>query len=262
MPEKNTEHGIEATDPETAIRASARRLGFPEVIDPDEPVLLPLDRWRIGVARLTTAQRFRETVESRRAQGFMVEEHLFSDNDITPHQNKILEAYRTLCRPRDAQVKSLWTVLGEALSNGVRCRQDDGRPFSPEQYREARVIYGVEPQSDDWSDFLVYVSDKGKGFNPYTVLNPRNIENMELPNGRGLLMMGNSMSISQDSVGGQIIYLPQQDSSDGDLRCTELILAIRSAGKPLELITRFRDWYDFYLAPERLEKLTGEADVA
>lgn len=238
MPEHDAAEGT--MDTQTDDPSPAERPGLPDVIDAEEPILLPLHRYRIDVARFRTAQQLREIIESRLAQGCLVEEHMFTEHDITPLKQKLVVVYQLLCSPKEKQLFNFKLALGELLSNATRDRQENGRPYSPERFREARIVFGIEPQDERWSDFVLYFRDTGTGFNPYTVLNPNNPENIELPNGKGLLMIGHYLSIADDAVKGEVTYLPMAESNDEDMRCSEVVLRIPARGTPSELVKKFR----------------------
>ena len=96
---------------------------------------------------------------------------------------------------------------------------------------------------------MIYIRDVGNGFNPYRVLNPRNLENVELANGKGLMLIGNYMSTREHhAINGNTIYLPLHDSSDDNLLTRELVLQIPARGSPDELVKAFRSFYDNYAA--------------
>ena len=59
----------------------------------------------------------------------------------------------------------------------------------------------------DRREFSVRIEDRGKGFNPQTVPDPTAPENMEKPDGRGLLLMRTRMDNVKFSKKGNVVNM-------------------------------------------------------
>jgi serine/threonine-protein kinase RsbW len=84
---------------------------------------------------------------------------------------------------RDRDIFGMRLALEEAIVNGLK----HGHKYDPS--KRVLVRYRVDPEK-----VLVEVKDQGPGFDPSQVPDPTTPENLERPNGRGLLLMRSYMT--------------------------------------------------------------------
>jgi serine/threonine-protein kinase RsbW len=95
----------------------------------------------------------------------------------------------------EASVFAVRLALEEALANAFR----HGHRGLPED-TAAVVEFRVEPSSLE-----MHVQDRGPGFNPAAVPDPTLDENLELPSGRGLMLMRAYMSsVAFNAAGNRV----------------------------------------------------------
>ena len=93
-------------------------------------------------------------------------------------------------------VFALRLSLEEALTNAIRHGNvGDGR-------KKVRIRYQVNQDRID-----VYVADEGSGFDPDQVPDPTQAENLELPTGRGIMLMRAYMNEVEYSQMGNTVHL-------------------------------------------------------
>lgn len=97
--------------------------------------------------------------------------------DIDGAQRALLDAVQKL-RYDPASVFAIRLALEEALANAFK----HGNKGDPEKHvhMECRVEYDV---------VVIEIEDQGEGFDPQTVPDPTEQENVEIPSGRGLTLM-------------------------------------------------------------------------
>ncbi len=137
------------------------------------------------------------------------------------------------------------TASGEAITNGIRDRRPDGKPYLPERYRKATVQYGVLArnlvEADPRPRFILRVHDEGKGFDPRVVPNFLLPKNMEEQNGRGMYMMMYFICLrKQHHLDGKITFFPMDRHTDGrKFRTRDVTIEIPLEGDPAQLMDAF-----------------------
>jgi len=122
-------------------------------------------------------------------------------SDVTEARSLLdrLEAeLRTHAVP-DRDVFSIVMALEEALINAMK----HGNQLDPG--KRVHVMYWLNEAL-----FTVHVRDEGPGFDPYDVPDPTDVENLERPCGRGLLMMRHYMSEVQYNETGNIVFMQRR----------------------------------------------------
>jgi serine/threonine-protein kinase RsbW len=95
----------------------------------------------------------------------------------------------------DASRFALRLAMEEAIVNAFRHGHKNLPPETPVQFR-----YSASPK-----DVMIEIEDKGPGFDPGTVRDPTLEENLELPTGRGLLLIRAYMSsVEYNSKGNRV----------------------------------------------------------
>jgi serine/threonine-protein kinase RsbW len=95
-------------------------------------------------------------------------------------------------------------AVEEALMNAIK----HGNQRDPE--KSVHVIYKLS------TDRLhISVEDEGQGFNPEEVPDPTLEENLELPSGRGLMLMRTFMSVVDFNERGNRVTMEKQRSTPG-----------------------------------------------
>lgn len=114
-------------------------------------------------------------------------------------------ALRDLCDAAGCDGDDLYwvvTALHEAIANAVR----HGNKAQPE--RKVQVDYSV-----DSCNVTIRVEDEGEGFDPATVPDPTDPENLLRPSGRGIFYMQQFMSrveFGRSSNGGTSVLMVKQ----------------------------------------------------
>lgn len=103
-------------------------------------------------------------------------------------------------------------AVEEALMNAIK----HGNQRDPE--KSVYVFYGVTPEN-----LRIVVEDEGDGFNPDDVPDPTLEENLELPSGRGLMLMKTFMTVVEYNDKGNRVEMekgindmPNFDDDDDD----------------------------------------------
>ncbi|MBQ2851654.1 MAG: ATP-binding protein [Thermoguttaceae bacterium] len=103
--------------------------------------------------------------------------------------------------------KDLFAVqlaLEEAIANAV----EHGNRRDPAKKVDVSAEISVER-------VLLSVRDEGEGFDETATPNPTLAENLEIPTGRGLLLIGNFMTNVWRGSGGAEIFMEKTPTSDG-----------------------------------------------
>ncbi len=87
-------------------------------------------------------------------------------------------------------------ALEEALVNAIK----HGNKYSPE--KQVRVCCGITPEY-----FSIKIEDEGAGFDPSKLPDPRTDEWIDVPNGRGVLLMRKFMDKVEYSKRGNEVLL-------------------------------------------------------
>lgn len=83
----------------------------------------------------------------------------------------------------DCEVFGIHLAMEEAIVNAIK----HGNQDDPSKFVEVSIQIGKE-------NFRIQITDEGSGFNPSEVPDPTEDENLELPSGRGLMLMRSFMS--------------------------------------------------------------------
>ncbi len=119
--------------------------------------------------------------ERRSDEGSEVNEQRFiigpGRDDIARVQQQILEVLEGLGYDRAARF-AVRTALDEAVSNATRHGNND------DPTRTVTIQYAADPAS-----VVIDVQDEGLGFEPRSVPDPTLPENVDIPSGRGIMLM-------------------------------------------------------------------------
>ena len=86
--------------------------------------------------------------------------------------------------------------LEEALVNAIR------HGSKGDTSKKVKLRYQVTPRQVD-----VYITDQGDGFNPCGIPDPTSRENLERPNGRGILLMRAYMNLVEYNKKGNTVHI-------------------------------------------------------
>lgn len=108
-------------------------------------------------------------------------------------EDRIIEK-ATRCGFSEEHTFAMRLGLEEALSNAIR-HGNGGDPL-----KKIRIRYDVTPEKID-----VTIADEGSGFNPGCVPDPTVRENLEIPSGRGIMLMRAYMNcVEFNDLGNQV----------------------------------------------------------
>ena len=96
----------------------------------------------------------------------------------------------------DEHTFGIHLAVEEALMNAIK----HGNQRDPE--KSVHVFYGVSPES-----LKIIVEDEGDGFDPDEVPDPTLEENLELPSGRGLMLMKTFMTMVEYNEKGNRVEM-------------------------------------------------------
>lgn len=105
------------------------------------------------------------------------------------------------CGWAERDVFGIHLSVEEALVNAIR----HGNQLSPDKV--VRFECAVSPQL-----LWIRISDQGEGFDPNDVPDPTDPEQLEIPSGRGIMLMRNFMSKVEYSNGGTTVTMEKQAS--------------------------------------------------
>ena len=110
-------------------------------------------------------------------------------------EDKIITSAEAL-RYSEEDIFALRLSLEEALTNAIRHgNQKDER-------KKINIrFYATKDQVD------IYVADEGSGFDPFAVRDPTSSENLECPNGRGIMLMRAYMNLVEYNEVGNVVHL-------------------------------------------------------
>lgn len=99
---------------------------------------------------------------------------------------------------------SVHLAVEEALVNAIKHgNQDDSRRFVDVDVRVSTTLVRIE------------IEDEGSGFDPCEVPDPTEDDNLELPSGRGLMLMRSFMNIVEFNERGNRVRM-EKSRSNGD----------------------------------------------
>lgn len=87
-------------------------------------------------------------------------------------------------------------AVEEALVNAIK----HGNQDNPEKFVDVILRLSSE-------NFFVQVTDQGQGFNPSDVPDPTDEDNIDLPSGRGLMLMRSFMSLVEYNSAGNSVTM-------------------------------------------------------
>ncbi len=124
---------------------------------------------------------------------------------IDAAEDRVLKELETRGYPEAARF-AIRLALEEAVSNAFR----HGHKNLPDD-----VPVTMEVRADD-DGIEIVVEDAGPGFDPSSVPDPRLDENLELPSGRGMLLMRSYMAdVSYEGRGNRVRLRYRQEPDDG-----------------------------------------------
>lgn len=106
------------------------------------------------------------------------------------------------CEVPDRDTFSIVMAIEEALINAIK----HGNQLDPA--KKVHVNFRIEGFS-----CTVEIRDEGPGFDPEDVPDPTDVENLERPCGRGLLMMRHYMHVVEYKSGGSVVYMQREFGS-------------------------------------------------
>ncbi len=112
---------------------------------------------------------------------------------------RYLEELESVLRAHGLEERDTFSIVmavEEALINAIK----HGNQLDPSKF--VRVSIRLEATT-----FEVEISDDGPGFDPGDVPDPTEVENLERPCGRGLLMMRHYMSVVRYSKTGNSVFM-------------------------------------------------------
>jgi len=139
---------------------------------------------------MSSAEKFEITIPSKTAEGLAVQERIVN----------LLEAMDYSAR----DVFGMRLALEEALVNAMK----HGNGMDPE--KKVRVSCSVDSQQAH-----IEIEDEGEGFRPEDVPDPTDIENLEKPCGRGIMLMKAFLNVVKYSETGNLVVL-EKIRSTGD----------------------------------------------
>ena len=71
--------------------------------------------------------------------------------------------------------------------------------------KQVRVVCKISPER-----VFIEIADEGSGFNPDAVADPTDLENLEVPSGRGIMLMRSFMSRVQYNDRGNCVVMEKQ----------------------------------------------------
>ena len=101
----------------------------------------------------------------------------------------------------EQEVFAVHLAVEEALVNAIK----HGNRYDPE--KSVRVVSHVSPQR-----VRIEIEDEGQGFDPDAVPDPTHDENLELPSGRGLMLMRSFMNrVEFNALGNRVVMEKARD---------------------------------------------------
>ena len=92
--------------------------------------------------------------------------------------------------------------MDEALANAIR------HGNKKDETKKINLRYAIDPERVD-----IYITDEGDGFDPEKVPDPTTQENLEIPNGRGIMLMRAYMNKVEYNKKGNVLRIVKFNSS-------------------------------------------------
>jgi serine/threonine-protein kinase RsbW len=140
---------------------------------------------------MTAAERFQVRIPSDTSAG-------------QPLQERVVKLLEDLHYP-DRDVFGVRLALEEALVNAIK----HGNRENPRKHVRVRCEV-------DEHHVLIEIEDEGRGFLPENVPDPTTAENLERPNGRGIMLMRNFMNRIEYNATGNRVLLEKFRGPDDD----------------------------------------------
>lgn len=99
---------------------------------------------------------------------------------------------------------SVHLALEEAIVNAIK----HGNQFDPE--KSVRIECSV-----DQSQLFIEIADEGPGFDPESVPDPTEDDRLEIPSGRGLMLMRNFMTRVEFNEQGNLVRMEKTRPAEG-----------------------------------------------
>jgi len=133
---------------------------------------------------------------SDRAHGPLTELVIPSDTAEARRVQEDIERLLAGCHFGERELFGIKLALEEALVNAIK----HGNQM--DSSKKVQISYQVHPDK-----FEIRITDEGSGFDPYDVPDPTDIENMDRPCGRGLMLMKHYMTDVQYNSRGNSVHM-------------------------------------------------------
>jgi len=115
-------------------------------------------------------------------------------------EDRVIEATRA-CKYTEEDIFAMRLSMEEALLNAIR------HGNTKDQQKKITLRYCVNEQQID-----IYVADEGSGFDPMKIADPTLPENLERPNGRGVMLMRAYMNLVEYNDIGNVVHMVKLNS--------------------------------------------------
>ena len=105
----------------------------------------------------------------------------------------------------DSEIFGIHLSVEEALVNAIKHGNEEA---------DDKSVHVVIKMSDD--SMRIEITDEGDGFNPDDVPDPTDDENLEVPSGRGIMLMRSFMSLVEFNEAGNKVVMEKQRGGGGD----------------------------------------------
>ena len=208
------------------------------------PNLLSPEALNIEVLRFAVAEELRARLKAARDaalgdERLVHEASIRSAREADLLRDNLMVLYTMLGMNPRRSVHAMM-LMEEGLKNAVRKRflegQHEGRwighhvPMEKIEedvqrvvaFQHADVKYGIAGDCDQLS-FMMCMWNEGKSFNPYKILDHRQLGELAHDYGRGLVLMGEFGEV----MGARVMYLPENDTEDpAEIQTRELLLSM------------------------------------
>ena len=127
-----------------------------------------------------------------------------SDTTAARKVQEDIESQLQAQKVSEKEIFSIRLALEEALVNAIKHGNQMDRS------KTVRVCYRFLPER-----FEIHISDEGTGFDPADVPDPTDVENLERPCGRGLMLMRHYMSEVEYNARGNCVSMAKVFRSNG-----------------------------------------------
>lgn len=109
------------------------------------------------------------------------------------------------CNFNSDDIFAIRLSMDEALANAIR------HGNKKDETKKINLRYSIDPERVD-----IYITDEGDGFDPEKVPDPTTQENLEIPNGRGIMLMRAYMNKVEYNKKGNILHIVKLNTSNQD----------------------------------------------